>query len=63
MGVEPAKPGIRQCIKCCWLFVSPDKLRVARCRDCKQGENAYSPRTASTEQLHGAIRHLMKDIP
>lgn len=60
--VEPSKPGIRPCMKCGWLFVSPDRLRVGRCQDCKQGEDAYTPRTASADQVHGAVRsHYHKD--
>lgn len=60
--VEPSKPGIRPCMKCGWLFVSPDKLRIGRCQDCKQGEQAYSPRTASVDQVNGAVKvHHTKD--
>mgnify|MGYP003442240178 CR=1 FL=1 len=55
--VEPSKPGIRTCMKCGWKFVSPDVLRIGRCADCKQGENAYTPRTASVAQVHGAVRY------
>ena len=54
--VEPAQPGIRKCLKCDWLFVSPDVLRISRCSDCKQNEDSYTPREASTSQLNAAVR-------
>lgn len=53
---EPSKVGIRRCMKCGWLFVSPDALRIGRCQDCKHGESAYTPRTASVAQVSGAVR-------
>lgn len=59
--VEPSQPGVRPCMKCGWKFVSPDVLRVGRCHDCKQGEDAYSPRTCSTDQVHGAVGSHYKD--
>lgn len=54
--VEPSEPGIRRCMKCGWLFVSQDVLRIGRCSDCKQGEDTYLPRCASTVQVHNSIR-------
>jgi predicted Zn-ribbon and HTH transcriptional regulator len=59
--VEPSEPGVRPCMKCGWLFVSQDILRLGRCHDCKHGEDAYSPRTCSTDQVHGAVRSQYKD--
>lgn len=44
--VEPSEPGIRTCIRCDWLFVSPDRVRVRRCADCKLEEESFSPREA-----------------
>lgn len=59
--VEPSQPGIQRCMHCGWKFVSPDASRIRRCSDCKQGENAYSPRVANVSQ-HAAIRaQLQKD--
>jgi len=54
--VEPSQVGIRPCMKCGWKFVSPDVLRIGRCQDCKHGEHAYTPRTASVAQVHEAAR-------
>lgn len=54
--VKPSEPGVRKCMRCGWLFVSPDILRVARCQDCKQGDAAYSPRETSQVQVSAAIR-------
>lgn len=54
--VEPSEPGVRRCMKCGWLFVSQDLIRIGRCQDCKSHEEAYSPREASSAQVHTAIR-------
>ncbi len=54
--VEPSEPGVRRCMKCDWLFVSPDPLRVGRCLDCKQHEDSYQPTSASTSQVNQAVR-------
>jgi hypothetical protein len=44
--VEAPEPGIRRCMRCDWLFVSPDPERVRRCQDCKaEPEADYVPRT------------------
>ena len=43
--VEPSQPGVRACVKCGWLFVSQDRIRIRRCQDCKQSEDEYSPRS------------------
>lgn len=60
MAVDRSNPGIRQCMKCCRLFVSPDALRIGRCQDCKAGE--YSPREARVAQVDGAVSsHHQKD--
>lgn len=56
MPIEPAEPGIRRCQKCQWLFVSPDRVRVRRCADCKTGDDAYMPRTADTAKIESAAR-------
>lgn len=61
MSVEPSKPGIRRCMRCQWLFVSPDVLRIARCQDCKQGEDSYTPRTCSTKHVDAVAPHVMRD--
>lgn len=54
--VEPSQPGIRPCMRCGWLFVSPDYIKIGRCQDCKHGEDAYTPRTASVQQVNVAVR-------
>lgn len=59
--VEPSIPGIRPCMTCGWLFVSPDRMRIGRCADCKSGREAnYSPRAVNTHAL-GAARPHHKD--
>lgn len=42
--VEPSEPGIRHCMRCQWLFVSPDILRIRRCVDCVREEEHFSIR-------------------
>jgi DNA-directed RNA polymerase subunit RPC12/RpoP len=43
---EQPEAGVRPCMKCGWLFVSPDPERVRRCQDCKQKQEVfYQPRT------------------
>lgn len=41
---EASKDGIRECLKCRWLFVSPDVERIRRCEPCKKSEDEYQPR-------------------
>ena len=53
MAVDPSEPGIRPCMTCGRLFVSPDALRIGRCSDCKAGE--YAPREACVAQVSGAV--------
>lgn len=54
--IEQIKPSIRPCMTCGWLFVSPDRKRIARCQDCKNGEDNYSPRVANTRKVAMAVR-------
>lgn len=42
--VEPSQPGIQRCLRCRWLFVSPDPQRLRRCRACKAGADEYAPK-------------------
>lgn len=44
MPTESSQPGIRECLKCHWLFVSPDVERIRRCEFCKKSEDEYQPR-------------------
>lgn len=37
----PSEPGVRQCICCGWLFVTPDWERIRRCADCKHNEDTF----------------------
>lgn len=56
--VKPAEPGICRCIKCRWLFVSPDQVRVRKCYDCSQHEEPYAPiEEASMAKATAAIRY------
>lgn len=50
--VEPSEPGIRICLCCEWLFVSPDPIRVRRCADCKDN-NDYIPKSAMIQSPRG----------
>lgn len=45
MQGEPSQPGVRQCMCCRWLFVSPDAERIRRCADCTEADD-YAPRSA-----------------
>ena len=53
--VKPSEPGIRRCMRCGWLFVSPDPARVGRCHDCKQDDN-YQPKQAKVVQVDSAVK-------
>lgn len=45
MSESVARPGVRACMRCRWLFVSRDPELIRRCQDCKQAaEGDYSPR-------------------
>ena len=56
--VQPAEPGIRRCMKCGWLFVSPDRLRLWKCHDCRSHEEPLPPiREASMHGVLAAFRH------
>lgn len=59
--VEPSEPGIRPCLKCGWLFVSQDILRILRCADCKKGEDDYQPRCARLTQIEGSTGITYRD--
>ncbi len=61
MAVEPSKPGIRRCMQCRWLFVSPDELRIGRCQGCKQGEDTYTPRVVSSHYTEPAGSRSPRD--
>lgn len=54
--LDPSEPGVRRCMRCGWLFVSPDRLRIRRCHDCKQGEDGYTPRTTAADPVCGPVR-------
>lgn len=41
---EASVIGIRECLKCRWLFVSQDIVRLRRCDACKKSEDEYQPR-------------------
>lgn len=60
--VEPSEPGVRRCMKCGWLFVSPDRKRIGRCVDCKQHEEAYEPKSARIAQVNDAVRFHLRGI-
>lgn len=59
--VEPSRPGVRRCMRCGWLFVSPDAERIRRCADCKRGEDEYVPPTARSPQLDGLVGYNLRD--
>lgn len=59
--VEASKPNIRRCIKCGWLFVSPDFKRIWRCSDCKQQEDSYQPKVAHISKINQAVILHYKD--
>lgn len=42
--IEPI-PGVRTCLSCGFLFVSPDLEHVRRCADCKRDEDTYPLRS------------------
>lgn len=44
MPTEESQIGIRECLHCHWLFVSPDVIRIRRCEHCKRTEDDYRPR-------------------
>lgn len=58
--VEPSQPGIRPCMTCGWLFVSPDRIRICRCTDCKRGDGQYSPRALNASSIGGAVTNGYK---
>lgn len=39
--LSPPEPGIRRCMSCDDLFVSPDPQRIRRCSDCHRAEDNY----------------------
>lgn len=59
--VEPSEPGVRACMKCGWLFVSPDPIRVGRCSDCKHNEDGYEPKSARIGQVDQAVQSHFSD--
>lgn len=42
----PSEPGIRRCMCCQWLFVSPDVARIRRCPECTDTDD-YSPKSST----------------
>jgi hypothetical protein len=56
--VDPPEPGIRLCVKCRFLFVSPDPERLRRCRECLAEEDTYEP-PAGRVQVDGGVRSLL----
>lgn len=49
-------------MSCGWLFVSPDRVRIGRCADCKKSDGGYSPRTGNTQRVYEAARaHHTRD--
>ena len=60
--VEPSEPGVRRCMKCGWLFVSPDPKRVGRCADCKSHETNYETASAKIVQVEQAMNFHFKGI-
>lgn len=59
---EPSQPGIQRCMKCRWLFVSPDEERIRRCHKCKKREDSYEPRTASVQRVEVAVHSHLKVV-
>lgn len=60
---EPSQIGIRKCMQCAWLFVSPDVERIRRCQDCKQGDSEYTPRQVKDPQTStGRSLGLLRDL-
>jgi len=56
---EPTRPGVRACLQCGWLFVSPDVSRLRRCQDCKDedDDDNYMPRhVVSVAQMRQSAR-------
>ena len=55
-------PGVVRCLKCLWLFVSPDRERIRRCRRCKGRERNEEPRRATLriEGLSDAVRQELE---
>lgn len=49
-----SEPGIRRCIACDWLFVTPDHERVRRCSDCKQTEERQQARAVRLGETLGS---------
>ncbi len=61
--VDPSEPGFRLCIKCGWLFYSPDLMRVRRCRRCKQGDRVQEPKTGTLhlEKSDSLVQEALRD--
>lgn len=55
MTKEPSKPGVRECMSCKWLFVSPDVERIRRCADCKNNNDQYEPRHSNSGLSEAAV--------
>lgn len=62
MPVEPSEPGVRRCLGCDWLFVSPDVIRIARCADCRDREDPYVPKTGTVSLPDGAGKPTAPDL-
>lgn len=57
MLTEP-EPDFCRCMRCGWLFISPDPECIRRCTDCKQDRDAeFVPRSAKIRQVDGAVTH------
>ncbi len=62
--IRPSQPGIRLCIHCQWLFVSPDPEYIRRCKRCKHNtreEYSSEPATLHMEGLSEALRHDLRE--
>ena len=53
----PDGPVICRCLKCGWLFISPDPSHTRKCADCKVNEDTYEPRSASDRKCDEAVRY------
>jgi len=52
--IEESRPAVALCLRCDWLFVSKDKMRLRICPDCRACSDDYVPRTASARAADGS---------
>lgn len=55
--IDPSVPGKVRCMKCQKQFLSPDRLRIRRCKSCKGKDTGYHLVEVRLRELEGRQKH------